>query len=363
MSKITLPIHMKHYIIYILLLSMLSSCHSGVKIDVQGRLVENAASMVYLVVQNNAIDTLASAEVAADNTFHLKTKVDFPTTAFLCDDNGNALTILLTEPSELRLRPLADGGYIAEGGPINDKYNLIMVRLSDLARQVSAIDAESENAQEEYESLSANYMQTLSTGVSDNLDNIAGVELFISQESRSMNAEDMRVRFNQFSPEMQNLPAMRKLSEYIDAYSRSEVGNQFIDFELENITGDKINLSDICGKGRWVLLDFWATWCAPCLETMPALQEMYQKYALQGFEIVGISLDRNPDRWREYITLNKILWTNILDKPYEDKNSASAQYGVQMIPCNFVISPDGEIVARDLTIDELRHKLEEIFGN
>lgn len=356
-------LRMKQLIVYIALALSIASCSRGVVVDVQGRLTESAASMVYLVVENSTIDTLSSAEVAADNTFHIKARVDYPTTAFLCDDNGNALTVLLTEPSTLRLRALEKGGYIAEGGPINDKYNLIMMRLSDLARQITVIDPESEHAQEEYESLSTSYMQTLSTGVSDNLDNIVGVELFISQESKGMSAEDMRVRFNQFAPEMQRLPAMRTFSEYIDAYTRSEVGNKFIDAEAESIAGDKLLLSEHCGNGRWVLLDFWATWCAPCVETIPLLQQLYQKYALQGFEILGISLDRDAERWREFLAVNKILWTNVLDKPYEDGNSAAMLYGVQTIPCNFLISPDGEIVARDIDLDELHHRLEEIFGN
>ena len=354
---------MKQHIAYLLLLLLMASCSSGIKVDVQGQLIENAASKVYLVVENSTIDTLSSAEVASDNTFHIKANVEYPTTAFLCDDNGNALTVLLTEQSPLKLRALEQGGYIAEGGPVNDKYNLIMMRLSDLARQIAIIDPESEHAQEAYESLSMTYMQTLSTGVSDNLDNLAGVELFISQESKDMSAEDMRVRFNQFSPEMQRLPVMCDMNKYIDAYYRSEEGNQYIDVELAGIADDSIALSSICGNGRWILLDFWATWCEPCVELIPATQELYQKYALQGLEIVGISLDKDADRWREFVTRNQMLWTNTLDKTYEDDSSAAAQYGIKTIPYNILISPEGEIVARNLDIDELYHKLEAIFGN
>ena len=85
-------------------------------------------------------DTLTSAPIRDDNTFRLRAEVEEPTTAFICDDNGNTLSLLLTESAKLRLRALPEGGYITEGGPINDKYNLAMNRLSDIAEQVMDID-------------------------------------------------------------------------------------------------------------------------------------------------------------------------------------------------------------------------------
>ena len=105
--------------------------------------------MVYLVVDGITPDTLASAPVAADNSFRLRGEIAEPTTAFICDDNGNTLSMLLTESAKLRLRPVPEGGYITEGGPINDKYNLAMSRLSDIARQIMALNTNAENAEEE----------------------------------------------------------------------------------------------------------------------------------------------------------------------------------------------------------------------
>ena len=339
-------------------LCLLGSCSRGVKFDIEGRLAQRAANTVYLVVQNNQTDTIASAPVLDNNTFRLRGEVTEPTTAFICDDIGNALAILLVEQSPITIRALSEGGYIAEGGPINDKYNLIASRLSDLAKQIMEITPEQEDAEEHYESLVAKYNTILSTSITDNLDNIIGVELFTTQEALTMTAEDMRVRMNQFSPKMRELQRMREFAEYIETYARSEIGQPFIDLEVESITGGKRALSEICGKGKWVLLDFWATWCEPCMQEIPYQQQAYSKYALRGFEICAISLDRDADRWRSFVTQNGLLWSHFIDSTDAAAPAAAEAYGLHTIPANFLISPDGVIVARNLHGEALLHELE-----
>lgn len=351
---------MKYFFTYLMLALCLCSCDKGVKFDISGQLTDNAASVVYLVVENTALDTLASASVERDNTFHLKGDIAEPTTAFVCDDNGNALTILLIEESKLHIKPVPEGGYKAEGGPINDKYNIIMQRLSDVARQISEISPDDENPEEAYESLIFKYQDILSTGVSSNLDNIIGVELFLSQESRAMTAEDMRVRMAQFSPKMRRLSSMVRFAEYIDQYAKSEIGENFVDAPLRTMAG-RSSIAKICGQGKWVLIDFWASWCEPCCEEIPLLRELYSKYALQGFEICSISLDRDPQRWRTFVMQNQMLWTNAIDLPRDGEIAISELYCIQSIPANLLISPEGKIVARNLHGDALREELHQCF--
>ena len=345
---------------YLILLGAMCSCGRSVKFDIEGRLIDNAASVVYLVVENTDVDTLASAAVNRDNTFHLQGEVAEPTTAFLCDDNGNALAMLLTESKRVHLRHTGDEGYVVEGGPINDKYNFILRRLSDVAREVQNLNPASESVEEEYESLIIKYNDILSTAITDNLDNIIGVELFLSQEARGMSAGDMRVRLAQFSPEMRDLMAMRHFEQYIDIYEQTEVGKPCIDCRMRTMSGPK-SLSEICGKGKWVLLEFWATWCEPCCQDIPLMRELYSKYAVQGFEICGVSLDKDVERWQAFVTQNEMLWTNAIDLPMDNAPSIAEKYGLQSIPSNFLISPEGNIVARDIYGEDLKHELEHIF--
>ena len=355
---------MRDFIAYIfLVLSLtLASCSGGIKVNIEGELSDNAASEVYLIVQNIEADTISSAKVGADNRFTLQGKVDEPTTAFICDDNGNALAVFLTENAPLKLKPQHPSGYIAEGGPINDKYNLILKRVSALAEQAVNIDFSEATAQEEYESIAFKYNDAISTAISDNLDNIIGVELFLSHEVRRMTAEDMRVRFCQFSDKMQNLKAMQEFEKYISIFEQTEIGKYFLDAEVEKISGDKLHFKEVCGRGKWVLIEFWATWCESCLADLPGLKTIYEKYALQGFELLAVSLDKEPARWKAYIAQNGLLWNNVIDLG-EEELSPSKVYGLQSIPTNLLIAPDGKIVARDLSVEALEHELEHIFGN
>lgn len=346
-------------ITYIALLGVLCSCNKSVTFDIEGRLADNAASVVYLVVEDTDIDTLASAKVERDNTFRLQGEVMEPTTAFICDDNGNALAMLLTENKQVTLRYQGQEGYVVEGGPINDKYNFILQRLSTIARQVEALNPEDIDVEEQYESLIIKYNEVLSTAITDNLDNIIGVELFLSQEARGMSAEDMRVRLAQFSPQMRQLKVMQQFEQYISIYEKTEIGQPYIDLKLRTMAGPK-ELGELC-KGKWVLLDFWATWCEPCIEEIALLREIYSKYAVQGFEICAISLDKDIERWRAFVSQNEMLWTNAIDVEREGVTSAAELYGLQTIPSNFLISPDGIIVARNVYGEELRHRLEHIF--
>ena len=340
--------------------TMLCSCSSSIKVDIRGKLSDNAASEVYLVVEDTQIDTLAHATVRADNTFHLRGEVAEPRTAFICDDNGNALAMFLTEEADLQLKPQLPSGYLVEGGPINDKYNLILKRISAIAEQAINIDFAEETAQEEYESLTFKHHDAIATAISDNLDNIIGVELFLSHEVRGMTAEDMRVRFGQFSPQMQSLKVMQEFEKYISIFEKIEIGKDFLDAEVENLSGETLRLKDICGKGKWVLVDFWATWCEPCLNQMPLLKALYERYALQGFEVLAISLDKEVGRWKAFVAQNGLLWYNVIDT--ESEQSAAKTYGLQSIPSSFLISPEGKIVARDLSAEVLAHELEHIFG-
>lgn len=349
---------MKRVIFSLGILISLVACNRSINIDIEGRLVSNGASMIYMVVQNNTVDTLASTPLLADNTFHLKCSVKQPTTAFLCDDNGNALTMFLTEDHPLKMLPTQGGGYSVEGGPINDKYNLTLRQISSLAEQIMHIDQHSETAEEEYESLVAKYHNAIATTITYNLDNIIGVELFLHHESLTMSAEDMRVRFAQFSPKMQALPPMRQFQKYIDIVERCQIGKPYIDATLQTITGQQMALSEICGKGKWVLLDFWATWSEPCLRTIPTLKEAYERYALTDLEICSISLDPDIERLRAFVAKNQMLWINAFNPTKEGERTVAEEYGIHSIPTNFLISPSGEIVARDLQGDNLLHELQ-----
>ena len=176
-----------------------AGCSHGISFDIEGELADKAASQVYLIVEKTTADTIATAAVRI--TGH----ADEPATAIICDDNGNTLTTLLLEKSPLRMRPDFEHGYVVEGGPVNDKYNIVARRLADITEEAYRLDPSDSLSRERFNSLANKYRDIVSTAVDDNIDNIIGVELFLYQESKGMSAGQMRSRFEQFPAKMREL--------------------------------------------------------------------------------------------------------------------------------------------------------------
>ena len=139
------------------------------------------------------------------------------------------------------------------------------------------------------------------------------------------------------------------------------VGKQFTDLEEADTDGKTHKLSEYVGKGKWVLVDFWASWCGPCMQEMPNVVAAYEKYHAKGFDVVGLSFDNKKEPWLKAIADKNMPWTHLSDlKGW--KTVASDVYGVNSIPDNLLIDPQGKIVARGLRAQGLHNNLKEIFG-
>jgi len=116
-------------------------------------------------------------------------------------------------------------------------------------------------------------------------------------------------------------------------------------------------------KGKYVMLDFWASWCGPCRAENPNVVKAYTKYKDKNFTILGVSLDRPDGKadWQKAIKSDGLSWTQVSDLKYGD-NQAAALYFVQAIPSNFLLDPDGKIIAKNLRGSDLDDKLAELFG-
>ena len=164
-----------------------------------------------------------------------------------------------------------------------------------------------------------------------------------------------------------NHPIAKSQVEYFaqqkaqEAKKNAYVGKQFTDLEEADADGKMHKLSEYVGKGKWVLVDFWASWCGPCMQEMPNVVAAYEKYHAKGFDVVGLSFDNKKEPWLKAIADKNLSWIHLSDlKGW--KTAASEVYGVNSIPDNLLIDPQGKIVARGLRAQGLQNKLKEIFG-
>jgi len=157
-------------------------------------------------------------------------------------------------------------------------------------------------------------------------------------------------------------PWVVMLKEQVAAIKRTAIGQPFLDITLKTPDDQAISISDYAGKGKYVLLDFWAAWCGPCRNANPRIVELYDRYKDKGFEIVGISLDQSKDAWVKAISDDKLTWPQMSDLNFW-QSAAAKLYSVSAIPHMILLGKDGNIIAKGLHTETLAAKLAEIFDN
>lgn len=144
------------------------------------------------------------------------------------------------------------------------------------------------------------------------------------------------------------------------AEARSAVGQKYTDLAMPDPQGKTVRLSDYIGKSKYVLVDFWASWCGPCCREMPNVVDAYGKYHAKGFDVVGVSFDNSKEPWVKAIDRLKMPWHHMSDLKGWGCAAASV-YNIKGIPANILVDKNGNIIGKNLRGEDLQNKLAELF--
>jgi len=166
--------------------------------------------------------------------------------------------------------------------------------------------------------------------------------------------ETLKNAFNLLSEEVKNTPSGKAYAQGLANEEKTAIGYAAPDFASKDVNGKPVKLSDF--KGKYVLVDFWASWCVPCRRENPNVVKAYQKYKDKNFTIISISLDKSKDAWLKAIETDNLTWTNVCDFN-EFGGDAAIKYNVKAIPTNFLIDPQGKIIGKGLRDAQLEEAL------
>nr|WP_321486423.1 TlpA disulfide reductase family protein [uncultured Draconibacterium sp.] len=164
---------------------------------------------------------------------------------------------------------------------------------------------------------------------------------------------DARPTFENMSEEARESYYGKMVAEGL--YPANRTGEKVPDFTTTDANGKEVSLDDLISDKKVILIDFWASWCAPCRKELPNVKANYDKYAAKGFEVIGFSIDKDPKAWKKAVSDENLEWPNFNDL------DISAQYKIKSVPTTYLIDNQGRLIAENIRGEELGKKLEELF--
>ncbi len=244
---------------------------------------------------------------------------------------------------------------------INQKGEKLMAEAKAATPEQQKSAAFRSAMQARYKALQTEQKTTLKSFISANPNSYLSLLALTSVSGPAPDVSEVEPLYNSLSQNIRDTEAGKMMKAQLEALKVTAIGSEAPDFIQNDVNGNPVKLSSF--RGKYVLLDFWASWCGPCRQENPNVARNYARFKNKNFTVVGVSLDR-PDgksAWLAAIKSDGLDWTQLSDLKFWN-NQAAALYSVTSIPQNYLIDPQGKIIAKNLRGEDLDAKLEQLFG-
>ena len=301
-------------------------------------------TMVYIL--NFDTSDKMDSTVVANGKAVFEGKVEAPAFVRLVTE-GNRLGMFILEEGNIEMK---DGD--ATGTALNGKLNEYGAKLQALNAKFNALPQDDRAGRD---SIYNCYLELTDSVMKANIDNPIGYYLFM-EKAYDMERDELNAALEKY-PSLKGYTRILKIVNTFERQDATAAGKMFTDFEV-TYDGTTHKLSDYVGKGKYTLVDFWASWCGPCMRKMPHLKEIYAQYAPKGLEVLGVAVWDEPEKSLAKIEQLELPWKQIINA----QTVPTDLYGILGIPCIILFAPDGTIVGRNFEDEELNSILAEAFA-
>ena len=329
-------------------------------------------------VVENQVEPYDTIELEDNNSFSHTVEVNKPG-YYRLNFYGKQFVVLILENDDLEVNVdgnRRDGFVKVTGSKAHDLINDVQLAQQQFqqGQEVSRLNQEfsearqagdterQEEIQQEYIALEEQLNQKLIKRIDSAGSTLAVVDLLSSgrilDKERYFEFYDRKA--GELKAAMPDNERVQNFNEQVEKMRVTAIGQTAPEIALPNPEGEVVKLSSL--RGNYVLVDFWAKWCRPCRLENPNIVRMYNRFNDQGFEVFGVSLDRNKEDWLQGIEEDNLHWTQVSDLKFWNSEAAQT-YGINAIPFALLLDPEGKIIAKNLRGEELERKLEEIFSS
>jgi thiol-disulfide isomerase/thioredoxin len=323
-------------------------------------------------LQMSDLRTFDSA-VIHGNEFEFKGKADSAYMGVLTVDN-RPYAVLFVENGNINIEISGDinNQSLAGGTKLNDLFKSFNQSLEPVKAKINELGQYARSQErtagleheinEKYDVLAQEMLQVSVDFLEKNPGTLFSAFMLLSSMSQGIDDELIQRSYDKLDEQVKNSALGTIIRQEIEKSKIKEIAvdEPFRDMTMQTPDDREMSISDYAGKGKYVLLDFWASWCGPCRAENPGVVALYNEYKDKGFEIVGISLDDNKDAWLKGIKDDGITWPQMSDlKGW--KSEATSKYRVQGIPYTVLLDKEGKVIATNLRSETLKDKIKSLL--